>query len=275
MKFKITNLIIFSLLIISCNGEKSVKKEEVSTFSFNNKGHELVYNMVQKVGNYKALRNKNDVVYTYQYQTPDGKTDVSTEKYLFNGELSSGKYNQHERTLSNLEGNIEQGYDGQEFWLKHNGQLVNDSIALKKVAFNRPTNFYWFTMFQKLLDAGVSYEYIGEETIDSQAYDIVKVSFNFNDAKPTDIYQLYINKNTSLVDQFLFTVADYGSFDTPNLMKVVYEEVDDMLLPTKRKYKKSTWEATVTNKPWITVNWTDIKFNNGLNKNDFKSQSDL
>ena len=275
MNFKITNLIIFSLLIISCNGEKSVKKEEVSTFSFNNKGHELVYNMVQKVGNYKALRNKNDVVYTYQYQTPDGKTDVSTEKYLFNGELSSGKYNQHERTLSNLEGNIEQGYDGQEFWLKHNGQLVNDSIALKKVAFNRPTNFYWFTMFQKLLDAGVSYEYIGEETIDSQAYDIVKVSFNFNDAKPTDIYQLYINKNTSLVDQFLFTVADYGSFDTPNLMKVVYEEVDDMLLPTKRKYKKSTWEATVTNKPWITINWTDIKFNNGLNKNDFKSQSDL
>lgn len=272
MKFKIITLIIFSLLIASCKGEKSIEKEEISTSSFNNKGHELVYNMVQKVGNYKALRNKKDVVYTYIYQTPDGKTDISTEKYLFNGELSSGKYSQHERTLSNLEGTIEQGYDGQKFWLKHNDQLVNDSIALKKVAFNRPTNFYWFTMFQKLLDKGVFYEYIGEETINSQAYDIVKVSFNFNDAKPTDIYQLYINKNTLLVDQFLFTVADYGSFDTPNLMRVEYEEVDGILLPTKRKYKKSTWDAKVSDKPWVKVNWKDISFNNGLDKNDFKSQ---
>ena len=271
MNFKITSLIVFSFLIVSCKGEKSVKKEEVSTVSFNNKGHELVYNMVQKVGNYKALRNKKDVVYTYKYQTPDGKTDISTEKYLFNGELSYGKYSQHERTLSNLEGTIEQGYDGQEFWLKHNGQIVMDSVALKKVAFNRPTNFYWFTMFQKLLDKGVSYEYIGDETIDNSPYNVVKVSFNFEDAKPTDIYQLYINKNTLLVDQFLFTVADYGAFDTPNLMKIEYEEVDGMLLPTKRKYKKSTWEAKVDEKPWITVNWSDIKFNNGLDKTDFKS----
>ena len=272
MNFKITSILVLSILITSCKGEQTAKKETNQTPEFTNKGEELVSKMLEKVGDYKTLRSKEDVVYTYTYQTPDGKTDISTEKYIFDGELSYGKYEQHQRTLSDLQGTIEQGFDGKDFWLKHNDQVLNDSIALKKVAFNRPTNFYWFTMFQKLLDKGVFYEYIGEETIDSQAYDIVKVSFNFNDAKPTDIYQLYINKTTLLVDQFLFTVADYGSFDTPNLMRVEYEEVDGILLPTKRKYKKSTWDAKVSDKPWVKVNWKDISFNNGLDKNDFKSR---
>ena len=271
MRFKLTTLIVLSIIIISCKSEKRDEKELIKAVSYKNKGHELVSKMIEKVGDYKTLRNKKDVVYTYTYQTPDGKTDISTEKYIFDGELSYGKYEQHQRTLGDLNGPIEQGFDGKDFWLKHNDQVLNDSIALKKVAFNRPTNFYWFTMFQKLMDQGVAYEYIGEKTIDSLTYDVVKVSFNFGDAKPTDIYQLYFNKKTTLVDQFLFTVADYGAMDTPNLMVLEYEEVDGMLFPTTRKYKKSTWEAEVSDAPWITVDWSNIKFNNGLSENDFKS----
>ncbi|WP_405415322.1 hypothetical protein [Maribacter sp. Asnod1-A12] len=271
MRFTLSTLIVLSILITSCKGEKKDKKELIKAISYKNKGHELVSKMVEKVGDYRTLRNKKDVVYTYTYQTPDGKTDVTTEKYIFAGELSYGKYEQHERTLSDLKGSIEQGFDGENYWLKHEGQTVKDSIALKRVAFNRPTNFYWFTMFQKLMDPGVSYEYIGEKTLDNFTYDVVKVSFDFKNSKPTDIYQLYFNKNTALIDQFLFTVADYGAMDKPNLMKVEYEEVDGMLFPTNRKYKKSTWEADVSDKPWIKVNWSNIKFNNGLGENDFKS----
>ena len=42
-----------------------------------------------------------------------------------------------------LEGTLErnQGYDGKEYWLKANGKLVNDTLALKRVKFSRPTNF--------------------------------------------------------------------------------------------------------------------------------------
>ncbi|SHK67851.1 DUF6503 family protein [Maribacter aquivivus] len=273
MNFKMTSLIVLSILITSCKGEQTTKKETILTPEFTNKGQELVSKMLEKVGDYKTLRGKKDVVYTYTYQTPDGKTDISTEKYIFDGELSYGKYEKHQRTLSDLQGTIEQGYDGKEFWLKHNGDILNDSVALKRVAFNRPTNFYWFTMFQKLMDKGVSYEYLGEETLNNNLYEVVKVSFNFGDSKPTDIYQLYINKNTSLVDQFLFTVADFGAMETPNLMTLEYEGVDGMLFPTKRKYKKSTWKAAVSDAPWITVNWSNIKFNNGLEKSDFEKIS--
>lgn len=266
MKVKNLFIALAVLALVSCNektGEKSVP-------TFQNEGHALVYDMVEKVGDYEKLAAKKDVVYTYTYQTPDGKTDISTEKYIFDGEYSYGAYQQHERTLAELEGLIEQGYDGEGFWLKQDGKILEDEKALKRVAFNRPTNFYWFAMMQKLLDPGLIYEALGETEIDGQTYDIVKVSFESNGDKPTDIYQLYINQETKMVDQFLFTVADFGVIETPLLMQVTYEEIDGLLIPTKRKYKKSTWDAVVTDDPWINVTWSDIKFNNGLTKDIFQ-----
>ncbi|MDN3666456.1 DUF6503 family protein [Algibacter miyuki] len=278
MKIK-TNLLLSVITVFtlaSCKNEAKQDQTETPTDTvveqkqeFKNQAHELVHQMTQRVGDYSKLASKKDVVYTYTYQTPDGKTDIITEKYIFNGELSYGAYQKHERTLSDLEGLIEQGYDGNEFWIKLNNTPLNDPAALKKAAFNRPTNFYWFTMMQKLLDPGLQYDYISEQTINNKAYDVVKVSFDPKNEKPSDIYQLYINKETKLVDQFLFTVMDFGRTE-PMLMVMEYEQVDDLLIPTKRKYKKSNWDAEVTDAPWILVNWTDIKFNNGLTKADFK-----
>ena len=263
--------LLFTLVLVtSCNSKNSENKVDQSTAEHTNEGLKLVVELVGKVGSYKDLLRKNDVIYTYTYTTPDGKADVSTEKYLFNGELSYGKYEKHERTLTNLPGIIEQGFDGEEFWLKNEGETIRDSIALNRVMFNRPTNFYWFTMFQKLLDPNLIYEYLGEQNINEISYDIVKISFEPKDDKPTDIYQIYINKKTQLVDQFLFTVADFGVVEEPFIMQMEYEEVDGILVPSKRKYKKSTWNAAITQEPWITVDWTNISFNNGLTQSDFR-----
>jgi len=275
MKLK-TLTIIFSFLlsITSCKNASEKKIKEVATqkettINFQNKGHEMVYNMVEKAGNYQKLRDKKDVVYTYTYTTPDSKSDISTEKYIFDGELSYGEYKTHQRTLPQLEGIMEQGYDGKDYWLKANGKLVNDSTAIKRVMFSRPTNFYWFAMYQKLLDPDLNYEYLGEKEIDATKFDIVKVSFESKNDKPTDIYQLYINKETGIVDQFLFTVADFGVFEEPLLMQVKYENIDGFLIPSKRKYKKSTWDAEVTDAPWILVDWSNIKFDNNLKREEF------
>ena len=265
-------IILMSMLIIGACGntpnQNSIKSEESNKFQ--NQGHKLVFEMVKKVGDLDKLIDLKDVTYTYTYETPDGKSDISKEKYIFEGELSYGKYIKHERTLPQLKGEIEQGYDGQEFWLKHNGKALNDKDFLKRVAFNRPTNFYWFTMMQKMLDPGLVYKYLGETTIDQKFYDIVKVTFETNNNKPTDIYQLYINKETQLVDQFLFTVADFGKIEVPNLMQLEYETTNGISIPTKRRYKVSTWNAEVSEEPWIKVNWSDIKFNNNLSKEDFQ-----
>ncbi len=269
MKFNFLVLIIFSCFFFSCNNKSQSHSQKEAPQKIQNKGHQLIYGMVQKVGDYNDLLKKKDVVYTYTYQTPDGKTDVSTEKYIFDGELSYGAYQQHERTYPNIEGLVEQGFDGKEYWLKHNGKPLSDDKMLKRVAFSRPTNFYWFAMMQKLLDPGLTYEHLGEKSIDNINYDVVKITFNSEDHKPKDIYQLYINKKTALVDQFLFTVAEFGKME-PNIMKMEYEEIDGLLIPTKRQYKKSNWEAEVSEEPWINVNWSNIKFNNNLSKPDFK-----
>ncbi|MCG9791921.1 DUF6503 family protein [Flavobacterium algicola] len=259
----------------SCNNLKSTSDNHqenataVAVPSFQNKGHELVYNMVQKVGDFNKLLQKHDVTYTNSYQTPDGKTDVSNEKYIFSGELSYGKLDRHERTFPELEGTIEQGYDGSDYWFKHNGVSLDNEKIIQRVRFSRPTNFYWFAMMQKLLDPGITYVYIGEKVIKGNAYDVVKIAFESNDNKPKDTYQLYINKKTNLVDQFLFTVVDYGKTD-PMLMQLEYVNVDGILIPAKRKYKSSDWDAIETDKPWIMVNWTNIKFSNDLTVEDFK-----
>jgi len=270
-KMKFIKCLLLILIIVSCQTKKENKKailnSNTNTKEFQNKAHELVYNMVQKAGTYQDLINKKDVVYTYTYTTPDGKTDISTEKYVFNGELSYGEYIKHERTFPQIKAVIEQGYDGENYWLKSKDSVFTDEKLLKIVAFKRPTNFYWFTMFQKLLDPGLNYEYKGERSIDTKKYDVINVSFSSDE--PTDIYQIFINKETGLVDQFLFTVADFGIVDEPRIMQVEYEKIDGMLIPSKRKYKKSDWNATISDKPWITVNWTNIKFDNGLTKDDF------
>jgi len=266
---KLLNIVIVVsvLLFVSC-GQKLAENPVEQSVVLQNSAHEMVYNMIQKVGTLNDLAEKKDVIYTYTYTTPDGAEDISTEKYVFDGELSYATYRKHERTLTDLAGTIEQGYDGRNFWLRHNGKYIEDEKAMNRVIFNRKTNFYWFAMFQKLLDPGLKYEFVKEGKVDVKEYDIVKVSFTTDDGEPKDIYQLYINKETLLVDQFLFTVAYFG-VENPFLMKMKYEEVDGILIPTIRDYTQANWEGENLNENWIKVRWTDIQFDNGLSKELF------
>ncbi len=267
---KLVVAIIFSSILIACGNKEAktketTKTEEVKIPEFQNKGHELVYKMTQETGSYQDLLNLKDIVFTYTYRTPDQKEDVSIESYIFNGELSHGAYLKHERTLPNLKGKMQQGYNGKDFWVKIEGQEITDSSAIESVTFTRKTNFYWFAMMQKLLDPGINYEYLGKDNIDGKLYDIVKITFNTAADVASDTYQLYINPETHLVDQFLFTVVSKNVTD-PILMRVKYENVEDILLTTYRKYTKSDWKANVLKDAWIEEITKDIKFNQNLDK---------
>ena len=268
-------VIIFSTLLTACGNKEAKTKEtsksvEVQAPEFQNKGHELVYKMTQETGSYQDLLNLNDIVFNYTYRTPDQKEDVSIESYIFNGELSHGSYLKHERTLPNLKGKMQQGYNGKDFWLKMDGQEITDSSAIESVTFTRKTNFYWFAMMQKLLDPGIKYEYLGQNNIAGKLYDIVKITFHTADDVASDTYQLYINPETHLVDQFLFTVVSKNVTD-PILMRVKYENVEGILLTTYRKYTKSDWEANVLKDAWVEEITKDIKFNQNLDRTLFNN----
>jgi len=267
---KLILVIIFITSLTACGNKEGKTKEttktaEVQMPEFQNKGHELVYKMTQETGSYQDLLNLKDIVFHYTYRTPDQKEDVSIESYIFNGELSHGTYLKHERTLPNLKGEMQQGYNGKDFWVKIDGQEITDSSAIESVTFTRKTNFYWFAMMQKLLDPNINYEYLGQDNKEGKLYDIVKITFNTADDVASDSYQLYINPETHLIDQFLFTVVSKNVTD-PILMRVKYENVEGILLPTYRKYTKSDWEANVLKDAWVEEITKDIKFNQNLDK---------
>lgn len=274
MKKHIFLISLAAISLITCNNDpnhtESSKIVLAPEIQYQNKAHELVSKMVEKTGTYQDLLTLKDVNYIYTYTTSDGKTDSINEKYIFDGELSYAKYLKHERSYSNLEGTIEQGYDGTNFWQKYKGEYMKDSNTLKSVTFKRKTNFYWFTMMQKLTDPGLNYELLNFDTLENQLYDVVKVTFKSQE-KPTDIYQIYINQETNLVDQFLFTVADYGKME-PLVMKVEYEEIDGILIPTKRKYTKGTWDGKNLTEKWTHVNWENIKFNTHISRELFEEK---
>jgi hypothetical protein len=276
---KLVSIIFFSALFTAC-GNKETKNEETSktavenpegkTPEFQNKGHKLIYKMTQETGSYQDLLNLKDVTFKYTYRTPDKKEDISIESYIFDGELSHGAYLKHERTLPDLKGKMQQAYNGTDFWLKLDGKEVTDSSAIESATFTRKTNFYWFAMMQKLLDPGINYEYLGQNNIEGKLYDIVKVTFNTSEDVASDTYQLYINPDTHLVKQFLFTVIAKNVTD-PILMRVKYENVQGILLPTYRKYTKSDWKANVLKDVWVEEISEDIKFNQDLDKSLFNN----
>ncbi len=256
MKYLICISAVFAVLLLSF----SVKAE-------NTDPRKLIVQMTDATGSYNDLKSLNDVEYTYTVKNVDtGKSDISIEQYIFDGELSWGKFLQRgDKTFPDLKGEIIQGYNGKETWMTVDGQPVSDEAALKYADFTRKTNFYWFAMMQKLLDPGIIYTYKGIETVGGIEYDIVELSYEPGIGDVSDTYTLYINPKTHLVDRFYFTVMDFGITE-PILMEVEYRQIDGLKLPVTRKFSATVPDVGTMN---IVEIMTDINFNNGLNKSLF------
>ncbi|MGB5683939.1 MAG: DUF6503 family protein [Polyangiales bacterium] len=230
----------------------------------------LVAKVVEEAGGVDALRKKANVEYTYLYRRGEtGALDVSVERYVFDGEKSWARYDVYEGLNPGGKGPVVQGYDGRSTWQTVAGVKSSDADSLKKADFLRKTNFYWFAMTFKLLDPGLQYEYAGRRKVGDTTYELVKVTFDAGVGDVSDTYLLYINPNSWRVDQFLFTVLDFGKTE-PLLMMVEYERVDGVLLPTKRRYTASDWSGQSTE----DAKWTDeisvgIRFGNGFDESLF------
>ncbi len=221
----------------------------------------LVEEMVQTVGGLDRFRKHQNVEYTYIYRDPSGKEDVSLERYVFAHERSWARYTKHEvHVFPDNPGEVIQAFDGTQSWVTVGGQLLDDAKALKLTDFLRKTNFYWFTMMFKLLDEGVILRLEGVKEVEGVAYNVVRVEFPPGMGDVQDTYLLYLHPETKLVDQFLFTVMDFGMKE-PLLMKVEYTDVEGLLLPATRRYTKSNWDGEFApDSPWTIELMHDIRF---------------
>ncbi len=232
---------------------------------------ELVAQAIEATGGKQNFYNLGNVNYDLEYRTPPGKgatTLIAHETYVFDGELSHATYTEHSLTGAN--GKVVEGYDGKAAWVTFDGKLSNDKQANGVARFLRKTNYYWFTMFFKLLDEGLNYEKLSDKKLNNKSYNRVKITFGDKVGDAQDTYVLYINKETKMIDQFLFTVVAFGLTE-PNLMTFEYETINGIKIPSKRKYIQADWEGNIKGKAHTITNWTNIKFNTDVDTALFKN----
>ncbi len=223
---------------------------------------ELVERVVAEAGGVHRLKSLNDVEFAYLYHSPSkGVLSLSLERYVFEGERSWARIDALTDGGQPQATPIVQGYDGKTSWEMVNGKRATDPQARKKADFLRKTNFYWFCMTFKLLDPGIRYTTKGRKEVDGVSYELVGISYDEGVGDAQDTYVLYINPKTWRVDQFLFTVMDFGVSD-PHLMKVSYERINGVLIPTKRRYALADWDGNVQKNEWTDEISTAIRFNN-------------
>jgi len=146
MKLALPFLMLLLLLIACQDPQPTPKQTSVPTVT--NEATLLLQEMVASLGGLDAYNALDDVTYTYTYRDilKDVK-DVSTEKYLYDGELSWAEYHEHKKNVHpDKEGPVTESWNGKEAWLIVEGNFVPAPPALKMVNFSRNTSFFWFNM---------------------------------------------------------------------------------------------------------------------------------
>lgn len=245
------------------------------TFSINaqnadTKSVELLDALVAVNGGYSALAAKKDVQFHYVYDNFEKGKDVSTERHIFHGEHSWASYEQHDlNVMPGKEGIALQSYVDSTPALTLDGKNITDPEAIGGTIFLRKVNFYWFTMMYKLKDPGTNYKYLGTEKVGDITYDKVSLQYDADITKKekNDEYILYFNPKSHLVDQFYFSLPDWG-IDKPILkMTLTYDKVDGILVSTVRKGFMPNEKGEYI--PIGVYTFSQIKFDNGFQKEDF------
>ena len=265
-------------LFVSCkktakeNNSDIVKEIEVT------KTEKLPYNIDDTKGMLLAIREANggienlkalkDVSFDYDYISPDGKKDISEERYIFNNEASWAKYSTHQVNFPpNLEGDIVQLYNGEKAFAYLNGKQLDDPKAIGLSQFLRQANYFWFTMMFKLTDDGVISKYQGQKEVDGTNYDLLHVTYDpeITGKVENDIFILYINPETRRVDSFYFSLPAFGVAQPVLHAQLTYKEINGIQVITKRIMKGPTPDGKGM-ALMVDQQLKNVKFNNGFTK---------
>ncbi|MEM7573070.1 MAG: hypothetical protein AAF433_09225 [Bacteroidota bacterium] len=238
---------LFLLFLITsltaCTSEPTVDDKQSVEEEVVDPALEWIDGMLEAMGGLEQYQALEDVTYTYARQTADGLERLSEEIYHYPSEWSYGRYFESRNPANDQEtGELTQYFAHDSTWVTFNGVLVDDPAQQQRARFVRKTNFYWLNMFFKLRDPGLTYELGEERELYGQTYQTLSVSFEEGVGDAKDIYLLYLNTETKLVDYFLYTVMEFDHPD-PSMMKIDYAEVGGLLWPVRRAAVSSNWEG--------------------------------
>ena len=240
--------------------------QEGDKIEFQNEAHRKVAEVLEKTGDKNDLLAMKDVNYRYTTRGPDGKEDISQERYIFDERVSWACYLKHEAFIfPQVNAELCQMYDGNATFLTLDGELNLSLRDRTQSQHHRIANYHFFTLMQHLLDPGITYKGLPDKQVGGVNYEIVEITLQNPMAKKPDTYRLFINPETKLIDQMLFTVMTLGQ-ETPQLMTLEYESFDRVMIPTRRKVQPSDWEATIKSDRWVEEICSDVRFKNNYDK---------
>jgi len=235
------------------------------------KSKSLIDALYKVNGGWEKLWSKNDVQFTYVYKDFAKGTDISVERYIFEGESSFAEYQQHEvNVMPGKDGVVKQCYMDGVAKISLDGNSVTAPEAVGGTEFLRVANYYWFAMMYKIDDPGAYHKYLGQEEVTGVNYD--KVSLTYKPAEVgkevNDEYILYFNPKTHMIDQFMFSLPAMG-VNAPILkMELDYELIDGIYIATTRRAFAPNEKGEFNQMgEYLSKN---IKFNNKFKKQDFK-----
>ncbi|MEM8508544.1 MAG: DUF6503 family protein [Bacteroidota bacterium] len=219
-------------------------------------------------GGWGDLWKKRDVKFTYRYHNPVlNTTDLSEERYIFRNEASYGHYTQHEiNVMPDAEGTVTQCFDGESTQVLVNGEKNEDPQGNAVADFLRKANYFWFVMPYKLNDPGTIATFEGQEEFNGISYDTIKITYDpeITGKEQNDIYVLYVNPETKLIDRFYFSLPFMGVNDPVLIADYSYEAVNGQKIATKRTYLLPDETGTYPEDPVLVQTLSNIQFNNGF-----------
>ena len=166
----------------------------------------------------------------------DGKIAASfPQRYdRFTGEYRvSGKNREGQDIEVIMNVNTKQG----RAW--RNGEEVTDAAELVNTfGYRRFINdTFWLLMGFKSFDPGVNRAYEGEKTdACGRTYDVVRFSFENVGLTPGDVYWMWVNRDTGLVDQWHMKLQGTKPEDAPSVVLFRdYRRIGGLLLSTRRE----------------------------------------
>ncbi|MEM7550473.1 MAG: DUF6503 family protein [Bacteroidota bacterium] len=126
------------------------------------------------------------------------------------------------------------GFDGSEVWVSPNKEAFGRSAR-----FYHNLYFYFFGLPFLLADGGINYEDLGEQTIDSTAYNAVRISYEAGIGdSPEDYYVPHFNPETNQMEALLYTVTFSSQEKTEKYNALLYDnwqEVNGLNVPASFK----------------------------------------
>lgn len=277
MKSSLKILSIFTLIFfISCaeKAKKEVEKmEEITvevdmTPKYDTSNPQSILKAIEYAhGGWNDLWKKKDVQYTYNYYSTDTeKTDLSTERYIFKNEASFAHYTQHEiNVMPEVDGTISHSFDGTNTVVFIDGEKTEDAQGNAVGDFIRRANYFWFVMPYKLNDKGTITSYMGQEALNGITYDKLHITYDpvLTGKEQNDIYILYVNPETKLIDRFYFSLPFMGVNEPIIIAYYEYADINGQMIATKRNYFMPSPEG-YAEEPNLVQTLTDISFNNGF-----------